>query len=102
MKPPTRVTADRPGSICCGFSPCRVSKGIGQIAARAEDVGVQIRLTIERIGGTMPEDFPRYRLISRGEWVPEDQLSLLDWDSPSEETNTEDPPILIIQPEEPN
>ncbi|MBA3827049.1 MAG: hypothetical protein H0X24_24545 [Ktedonobacterales bacterium] len=54
-------------------------QGQTAITTAAEDVGVQIRLTIERTGGTMPEDLPRYRRLSRGDWVPE-----LQDDAPAE------------------
>ena len=56
----------------------------------AEDVGVEIRLTIERLGGTMPEDLPLYKRLSRYEWVPElkdddDDLAELPPTSPASE-----------------
>ena len=44
--------------------------GVEDITTVAEDVGVEIRLTIERLGGIMPEDLPRHKRISRGDWVP--------------------------------
>jgi len=44
--------------------------GVEEITTVAEDVGVEIRLTIERLGGVMPEDLPRHKRISRGDWVP--------------------------------
>jgi len=55
--------------------------GSPDINAAAEDVGVEIRLTLERLGRPMPEDLPQYKLLSRGEWIPEEELSLIDWDS---------------------
>jgi DNA-damage-inducible protein D len=45
-------------------------QGVEEITTVAEDVGVEIRLTIERLGGTMPEDLPRHKRISRGDWMP--------------------------------
>ncbi|MBA3825351.1 MAG: hypothetical protein H0X24_15815 [Ktedonobacterales bacterium] len=49
-------------------------QGEAAIRAVAEDVGVQIRLTIERIGGMLPEDMPRYRRLARGEWMTPELL----------------------------
>jgi DNA-damage-inducible protein D len=58
-----------------------------EIRAVAEDVGVQIRLTIERIGGVMPEDMPRYRRLARGEWMTPELLHSVsfDWGGTAEE-----------------
>lgn len=57
-------------------------QGESEIRAVAEDVGVQIRLTIERIGGVLPEDMPRYRRLLRGEWMTSELLHSVsfDWD----------------------
>lgn len=62
-------------------------KGEPEIRAVAEDVGVQIRLTIERIGGMMPEDMPRYRRLSQGEWMTPELLHSVsfDWDEDAQE-----------------
>ena len=45
-------------------------RGQAAITQAAEDVGVEIRLTIERTGGTLPEHLPRHRRLARGDWVP--------------------------------
>lgn len=45
-------------------------RGQEAILHTAEDVGVEIRLTIQRTGGVMPEDLPRHRPLTRGDWVP--------------------------------
>jgi len=62
-------------------------QGEQEILNVAEDVGVQIRLTIERIGGTMPEDMPVYRRLAKGEWMTPDLLHSVsfDWDEEMEE-----------------
>jgi DNA-damage-inducible protein D len=59
-------------------------QGIDPIAATAEDVGVEIRLTIERIGGTMPEDMPQYPPLPPGEWMPQDHPARIQWDDDDE------------------
>ncbi|MBA3822641.1 MAG: hypothetical protein H0X24_01905 [Ktedonobacterales bacterium] len=71
--------------------------GSPDINAAAEDVGVEIRLTLERLGRPMPEDLPQHKLLSRGDWVPEEELALSDWDNSDEgnEDNGESPPPIV-------
>ncbi len=63
-------------------------QGIAPIAATAKDVGVEIRLTIERVGGTMPEDMPQYPPLPPGEWMPLDHPARIQWDDDDDEPAT--------------
>ena len=65
-------------------------QGIAPIAATAEDVGVEIRRTIERIGGTMPEDMPQYPPLPPGEWMPLDHPARMQWDEEEEPAELEE------------
>ena len=67
-------------------------QGIPAITTAAEFVGREIRHTLERMGSPMPETLPRFRLLSRGEWVPAAELSEIDWDAPAED---DDPPPSV-------
>lgn len=46
-------------------------RGATNINQAAYDVGVEIRLTVERLGGTMPEDLPKEKRLTKGDYVPE-------------------------------
>jgi DNA-damage-inducible protein D len=35
------------------------------------DVGVEIRLMLQRLGATMPEDLPQYKRLTQGQYLPE-------------------------------
>jgi len=74
-------------------------KGEQEIRAVAEDVGVQIRLTIERIGGVMPEDMPKYRRLAKGEWMTPELLHSVsfDWDEEAEEVQDRVIPIYELR-----
>ncbi len=63
----------------------------------AEDVGVQIRLTIERIGGTMPENMTIYRRLARGEWMTPELLHSVSFDWNEEAEEVEDRVIPIYE-----
>ena len=56
------------------------------ITTTAEDVGVQIRLNLEKMGLPMPEDLPRHRRLADGEWMSDELLATRDgtiaWDEP--------------------
>jgi DNA-damage-inducible protein D len=45
-------------------------QGEDAINATAEDVGVQVRLTMERMGMPMPENLPKHRPLHHTEWLP--------------------------------
>ena len=62
-------------------------QGEDAINATAEDVGVELRLMMERTGLPMPEDLPRYRALQRDEWVPEGQRvpGMVDWEGGASE-----------------
>jgi DNA-damage-inducible protein D len=70
-------------------------QGDDVIAATAEDVGVQMRLMLEKMGLPMPEDLPRHRRLADGEWMPPEMLAArdgaVDWDQPL----TEEPDRII-------
>jgi hypothetical protein len=55
------------------------------IYATAEDVGVEIRRTLERMGSPMPEDLPQMKRLSRGDYLPDDELPTLGWGDEVEE-----------------
>jgi DNA-damage-inducible protein D len=46
-------------------------RGAAAVTQAAYDVGVEVRLTIARLGGTMPEDLPPAKRLSRGDYRPE-------------------------------
>jgi DNA-damage-inducible protein D len=75
-------------------------QGDQAIRSVAEDVGVQIRLTIERIGGTLPEDMPLYRRISQGEWMTEELLHSVSFDWDQDLPEVEDRVIPIYEVDE--
>lgn len=59
-----------------------------QILRDAQDVGTEIRRTLERLGRPMPEDLPRYPMLKNVEWLPEEEQALLDqipWEESTEE-----------------
>jgi DNA-damage-inducible protein D len=45
--------------------------GSAAINQASEDVGIEIRLMLERLGAPMPEDLPRARPLSKGQYLPE-------------------------------
>ncbi|MBA3822617.1 MAG: hypothetical protein H0X24_01780 [Ktedonobacterales bacterium] len=63
--------------------------GVEPIARAAMDVGTEVRMTIERLGGVMPEDMPQYPPLLPGEWMPPDHPSLIQWDEATDEA----PPV---------
>ena len=59
-----------------------------QIYRDAQDVGTEIRRTLERLERPMPEDMPRYPMLKNTEWLPEEEQALLDqipWEESVEE-----------------
>ncbi len=48
-----------------------------QVYLDAQDVGTEIRRTLERLGRPMPEDMPRYPMLRNAEWLPEDEQHFL-------------------------
>ncbi|MBA3822723.1 MAG: hypothetical protein H0X24_02320 [Ktedonobacterales bacterium] len=64
-------------------------QGQPAIDTAAITVGREVRETLARLGRPMPEELPQYRLISRGDWVPPEQLSRVDWDAEGEEPEEE-------------
>jgi hypothetical protein len=59
-----------------------------QVYIDAQDVGTEIRRTLERLGRPMPEDMPRYPLLRNTEWLPENEqhlLAQLQWVEAAEE-----------------
>ncbi|MBA3824956.1 MAG: hypothetical protein H0X24_13805 [Ktedonobacterales bacterium] len=73
-------------------------QGEETIIATAEDVGVQIRLTMERMGVTMPESLPRYRALHHTEWLPsgEPGPGHIDWDAEIPEADDRVIPIYEL------
>ncbi|MBA3825352.1 MAG: hypothetical protein H0X24_15820 [Ktedonobacterales bacterium] len=59
-------------------------QGEDVIAATAEDVGVQMRMMLAKMGLPMPENLPRHRRLADGEWMPEEMLAArsgsIDWE----------------------
>ncbi len=74
-------------------------RGEREILFAAEDVGVEIRATLERMGSPMPEDLPRYTQLVPGEWMPADHPSRIDWDAPAESAGADDssPDVTFIE-----
>ena len=59
-----------------------------QVYHDAQDVGTEIRRTLERLGRPMPEDMPRYPMLRNVAWLPEEEQALFDqmqWDESTEE-----------------
>ncbi|MBA3823997.1 MAG: hypothetical protein H0X24_08880 [Ktedonobacterales bacterium] len=71
-------------------------EGIDAIAEKARDVGSDIRTTIGRQGGTMPEDMPQYPPLPPGEWMPPNHPSRIQWDEPAEEVEGSSIPLIEI------
>ena len=71
-------------------------KGEDAINATAEDVGVQMRLMMEKMGLPMPENLPRHRRLSDGEWMPEGTRGQVDWDAETEEVEDRVIPIYAL------
>jgi len=70
-----------------------------QIYTDAQDVGTEIRRTLERLGRPMPEDLPRYPMMKTTEWLPEDDpniINQLQWSSDEEAPGEEYSIIHII------
>jgi hypothetical protein len=61
------------------------------------DIGVEVRRTIERIGGTMPEELPRHPPLARGEYLTDEEIEELQakQDSDTELTGDSANPRLL-------
>jgi hypothetical protein len=46
-------------------------RGAQHLNTAAYDVGVEVRLTLQRLGATMPEDLPRHKPLSKYDYLPE-------------------------------
>jgi prophage antirepressor-like protein len=71
-----------------------------QIYDDAQDVGTEIRRTLDRLGRPMPEDMPNYPMLRRTEWLPEEDFQVmkqLQWASDEEEPGEEYSVIQIIE-----
>ena len=59
-----------------------------QVYIDAQDVGTEIRRTLDRLGRPMPESMPRYPMLKITEWLPENEqqfLSQIQWDESADE-----------------
>jgi len=71
-------------------------QGQPAITTAAFTVGRKVRQTLQELGRPMPEDLPLAKRLSRGEWVPEEELALIDWDTPEIDDGT-DPTWIVIE-----
>ena len=71
--------------------------GAAAITETAKEVGADIRATIGRRGGTLPEDMPQYPPLPPGEWMPPDHPSRIQWDKPVEVGESKPIPIIEIR-----
>ena len=72
-------------------------QGEDPIAATAEDVGVQMRIMLEKMGMPMPENLPIHRRLSDGEWLPQElRNDTIDWDEELAEADDRIYPIYEI------
>jgi hypothetical protein len=63
-----------------------------QILLDAQDVGTEIRRTLERLGRPMPEDMPIFPMLRLTDWLPDEEiptLSQIDWEQPPDELGDE-------------
>src|SRR5215469_17830026 len=78
-------------------------EGAANLNTAHYDVGLATRLTIERLGGTMPENLPRARPIPKGKYLPQ---FAHEWESlsdapPAEEAGEDvDTPLDEAPPDE--
>jgi hypothetical protein len=71
-----------------------------QVYDDAQDVGTEIRRTLERLGRPMPEDMPNYPMLRKKEWLPEEDAQVikqLQWNPGEEESEPEYSVIEIIE-----
>jgi hypothetical protein len=73
-----------------------------QIYRDAQDVGTEIRRTLERLGRPMPEDMPTYPMLRADEWAPPDVNPnlphyRLDWHADPEEPSEEYAIVPVIE-----
>ncbi|MBA3825766.1 MAG: hypothetical protein H0X24_17940 [Ktedonobacterales bacterium] len=65
-------------------------------ATTAREAGAEIRETIKRVGGTLPEDMPQYPPLPPGEWMPSDHPHRIRWDAPDDAVVEADVPIIRV------